>query len=69
MGSPDRRRARARFAVRFCIIAFVGDGSARQNVWSNIEQDLEVAAVAGFSAGQMKRNRQAVEIDLEVDFR
>ena len=34
----------------------------------NIEQDLEVAAVAGLVADQVEGQRQAVEIELRVNF-
>ena len=65
-------RADAAFASAitfgFGIVALVGDGGARRDVGSEIEQQFEVAAVAGFAAGQMKGERQAAEIDLEVDF-
>ena len=35
---------------------------------ADVEQEFEVAAVAGFAPGQMEGERQAVEVDLEVDF-
>ena len=40
----------------------------RGDVWANVEQDLEVAAVAGLAAGQVEGQRQAIEIELQVDF-
>jgi len=40
----------------------------RRNVWADIEQRLEIAAVAGLAAGQMEGDWQAVEIGLEMDF-
>ena len=55
-------------AIGFGVVTFVGDGGARQNIGSDVEQEFEVAAVAGFAPGQMEGERQAVEIDLEVDF-
>ena len=42
---------------------------ARRDVGAEIEQDFEIATVAGFAAGEMKGERQAAEIDLQVDFR
>ena len=38
------------------------------DVRANVEQDLEVAAVAGLAAGQVEGQRQAIEIKLQVDF-
>ena len=55
-------------AIGFGVVTFVGDGGARQNIGSDVEQEFEVAAVAGFAPGQMEGERQAVEVDLEVDF-
>ena len=55
-------------AIGFGVVTFVGDGGARQNIRSDVEQEFEVAAVAGFAPGQMEGERQAVEVDLEVDF-
>ena len=55
-------------AIGFGVVTFVGDGGARQNIGSDVEQEFEVAAVAGFAPSQMEGERQAVEVDLEVDF-
>ena len=62
-----RLRAPSRFALES--YSLVGDRSARPDVGSDIEENLEIATITGFAAGQMKRERQPVEIDLEVDFR
>jgi hypothetical protein len=56
-------------AIGFSIVSFISDSSARRDVGSEIEKNLEVAAVTGFAAGQMKGQRQAAEIDLQMDFR
>ena len=53
-------------AIGFGVVTFVGDGGARQNIGSDVEQEFEVAAVAGFAPSQMEGERQAVEVD--VDF-
>ena len=55
-------------AIGFGVVSLVRDGRARRDVGSEIEQDFEVATVAGFAAGQMEGERQAAEIDFEVDF-
>ena len=77
-GSVGRRRAMRNdrtnaalagaVAIGFGVVTFVGDGGAGRYVGSDVEQELEVAAVAGLAASQMEGERQAVEIDLEVDF-
>ena len=41
-------------AIGFGVVTFVGDGGARQNIGSDVEQEFEVAAVAGFAPGQME---------------
>jgi hypothetical protein len=51
------------------IVSLICDRSARLDVRSDIEENLEIATITGFAAGQMKRERQAVEIDFEVDLR
>jgi hypothetical protein len=60
--------AARRLSVGPGIVAFVAENSAGRDVGADIEQDLEVAAIAGLAAGQMKGQRQAVEIGLQVDF-
>ena len=64
----DAASARAA-AICLGIVSLVGDRSARPDVGADIEENLEIATITGFAAGQMKRERQPVEIDLEVDFR
>lgn len=56
-------------AIGFGVVAFVSKRGARQDVRTKIEQGRELATVAGLAAGQDERDRQPVEICLEVDFR
>jgi hypothetical protein len=49
------------------IITFIGDGGGRPDVGSGVEGRFELCAVADFAAGQMERDRQPVEVGLEVD--
>jgi hypothetical protein len=51
------------------IIPLVRYRDARADVWADIERCLELCAVAGLAAGQVKVERVAVEIGLEVNFR
>jgi len=57
-----------RGAVGLGIIALVAEHRARGDVRPYIKQDLEIAAVAGLAAGQVEVERQAVEIELQMDF-
>ncbi len=57
-----------RLAVRLGIIPLVADNRPGRDVRADVEQEREIAAVAGLAAGQMKGQRQAVEIALQVDF-
>ena len=66
-GGADAASARC-LAVRLGVVTLVTEHRARRDVGANVEQDLEVAAVAGLAAGQMEGQRQAVEIGLQVDF-
>ena len=56
-------------AVGFGVVSFIGERGARRDVRTDVEQSLELRAVAGLPAGQEERDRQAVEIGLEMDFR
>jgi hypothetical protein len=56
-GLPVRRR----------IVSFIGQRGARRNVRADIEQGLELTAVAGLAAREMKRQGLAIEVGLEVD--
>src|SRR3954468_22334156 len=49
------------------IIAFVAHRGAGRDIRPEVEQDLELAAVARLTRGQVEGERQAVEIDLDVD--
>jgi len=66
-GGADAAPAR-RLSVRLGVVAFVAEHRPRGDVRANVEQDLEVAAVAGLAAGQVEGQRQAIEIELQVDF-
>jgi hypothetical protein len=55
-------------AVGLGVVTFVAENSSRRDVGADVEQDLKVAAVAGFPAGEMEGQRQAIEIGLQVDF-
>ena len=49
------------------IIAFIGESSARRDLRTEVEQSLEVRAVADLASGQVEGDRLAVEVALEVD--
>ena len=61
--APARRRA-----VALGVISLVGEHGAGRDIRPDVEQDLEMAAVAGFAASQLEGQRQAFEIGLQVDF-
>ena len=65
-GGADAATA-CRLAVGLGVVAFVAEHGPRRDVGADIEQDLEIAAVAGLAAGQMESQRQAVKIGLQVD--
>ena len=50
------------------VIPLVGDRDARRNVRTEIEGGLELRGIAYLAAGQVKIERVAVEVGLEVDF-
>jgi hypothetical protein len=52
-------------AVR--VVAFVCKRGTRLDVWSDVEQGLELPTVARLAAGQMECERLAIEIALEMD--
>ena len=60
-------RRRASLAVGLGVVALVAEHGARRNVRADVEQGLEIAAVAGLAAGQVEGERQAVEIGFQVD--
>ena len=51
-GQMPRLRAPSRLDL--AVVTFVGDGGARQNIGSDVEQEFEVAAVAGFAPVRWK---------------
>ena len=55
--------------VSGAVIALVGDDGAGPDVRSEVHQGLEMRTVGSLAAGQVERNRQTVEIRLQVDFR
>src|SRR3954454_14201005 len=56
-----------RSPVGLGIIAFVAHRGAGRDIRPEVEQDLELAAVARLTRGQVEGERHAVEIDLDVD--
>jgi hypothetical protein len=56
-----------RGTVALGVITFVGHGGAGRDVRPEVEQDLKLAAVARLTRGQVEGERQAIEVDLEVD--
>jgi len=65
-GGADAAPA-CRLAVRLGVVALVAENGPRRDVRADVEQDLEIAAVAGLAPGEMERQRQAIEIGLQVD--
>ena len=66
----DRRADAAltgRRPVGLAVVAFVAHRGAGRDVWPEVEQDHKPGAVARFAPGRMEGERQAVEVDLEVD--
>ena len=64
-GHIPRWRAASRFD--FEIVAFVGESGARIEIRTDVEKRLKVAAITGFTAGEMEGNWQATEVGLQVD--
>ena len=62
----DMPLARGR-PVPFGVIAFVAHCSARRDIGPDVEQNLELASVAGLALREVKGKRMAVEVHLEVD--
>src|SRR6202162_4489823 len=63
----DAATARRR-SVGLGIVALVAKHGPGRDVRADVEQDREIAAVAGLAAGQMESQRQAVEIGFQVYF-
>jgi hypothetical protein len=66
-GGADAAPAR-RLSVGLGVVTLIAENRSRGNVRADVEQDLEIAAVAGLAAGQVEGQRQTVEIELQVDF-
>ncbi len=56
------------FAVRLAVVSLIRHRDTRADIGAEVERRLELGAVAGLTPGQMKVERVAVEIGLEVDF-
>ncbi len=68
--SPNHRHAAALprgFAVGLGVVAFIGNDGPRSDVRFETEQSLELRAVGRLGAGQVKVERQAVAVALEMD--
>lgn len=66
----DRADAAAarRGAVGLGVVSLVAEHGAWRDLRAEIEQRFEMPAVAGLAAGQVEGERQAVEIEFQVDF-
>ena len=53
--------------VRLGVIALVGQRRPWPNIWPDVERGLQLRAVAVLAPGQVKAERQAAEVGLEVD--
>ena len=62
----DAAAARRR-SVCLGVVALVANDGPGRDVRADVEQDLEIAAVAGLAAGQMEGQWQPVEIGFQVD--
>src|ERR1700704_7022753 len=65
-GQMPRRRSAWRFGLG--VVTLVAENRPRRDVWTDVEQDFEIAAIAGLTAGEVESQRQSVEIGLQVDF-
>src|SRR6202795_2433747 len=66
-GGTDAAPA-CRLAVGLGVITLVAENRPRRDVRTDVEQDFEIAAIAGLTAGEVESQRQSVEIGLQVDF-
>jgi len=66
-GGADAAPARC-LSVGPGVVTFVAENRPGRDVGADVEQDFEIAAVAGLAASQMKGQRQTIEIGLQVDF-
>src|SRR4029077_5389951 len=49
------------------IVAVVAESGARIEIRTDVEKRLKVAAITGFTAGEMEGNWQATEVGLQVN--
>src|SRR5258708_12565308 len=66
-GGTDAAPA-CRLAVGLGVVTLVAENRPRRDVRTDVEQDFEIAAIAGLTPGEVESQRQAVEIGLQVDF-
>jgi len=66
-GGTDAAPA-CRLAVGLGVVTLVAENRPRRDVRTDVEQDFEIAAIAGLTAGEVESQRQSVEIGLQVDF-
>ena len=52
----------------FAVVTLVAENRSRGYVWADVEQDLEIATVAGLTASQVKGQRQTVKIKTSSGF-
>ena len=64
-GGADAAPARC-LAVGLGVVTLVAENGSRRDVRAGVEQDLEIAAIAGLAAGEVEGQRQAIEIGLQV---
>ncbi len=64
-GHIPRWRAASRFDLE--IVAFVTECGARIEIRTDVEKRFKVAAITGFTAGEMEGNWQATEVGLQVN--
>jgi hypothetical protein len=60
-------RADATLAVGLRVRALIGHHCPGCDIRTDVEQDFELAAVAGLTAGEVEVERQALEVALQVD--
>ena len=65
-GRTDPARAR-RLAIGPGVVTLVAHSRAGRHVGTDLQQDLEVPAVAGLAFREVERKRMAVKVGLEVD--
>ena len=63
----DDPSAAGSLTVGFGVVSLVGVGSPRRHVRPHVEERFELAAIAGLVAGEVKLERQAVEVAVDVE--